>query len=118
MVDAPKNPGHLGARARHRLASPAEASPKSRRRAIVVVQRAAQALAPLDHACVSQMARLRADESIRQPLVIALDVIMRGEVVNRGPQRILSKQDHSLQAGFLDGLQESLGVRIQIWRSW
>src|ERR1022692_4125403 len=59
--------------------------------AIVVVQRASQALAPLDHACVSQMPRLRADESVRQALVIALGMIMRDEVLNGGPQRVLSK---------------------------
>ena len=58
---------------------------------IVVVQRAAQALAPLERACVSQMARLWTDESVRQPLMIALGMIMRDEVLNGGPQRVLSK---------------------------
>ena len=38
--------------------------------AVVVVQHAAQALAPLDHACFSKMARFWADESISQALVI------------------------------------------------
>jgi hypothetical protein len=66
-------------------------SPESCRGAIVVVERAAQALAPLDRACVSQMARLWADESVRQPLVIALAMVMRDEVLNGGPQRVLSK---------------------------
>ena len=54
--------------------------------AVVVVQHAAQALAPLDHACVSKMARFWADESVGQPLVIALGVIMGDEVVHGGPQ--------------------------------
>jgi hypothetical protein len=37
---------------------------------IVVVQRPAQPLAPLDRACVCPMARLWADESVPQPLMI------------------------------------------------
>jgi hypothetical protein len=57
---------------------------KSRRSAIVVVQRTAQALAALDRAHVSQMAHLRADESVRQALVISLGVILPDEVVNGG----------------------------------
>jgi len=58
----------------------------SGRGAVIVVQHAAQALAPLDHACVSKMARFWADESVGQPLVIALGVIMGDEVVHGGPQ--------------------------------
>ena len=42
----------------------------------IVVQHTAQALAPLDHACVSKMARSWAEESVGQPLVIALGVII------------------------------------------
>ena len=52
----------------------------SGRGAVIVVQHAAQALAPLDHACVSKMARFWVDESVGQPLVIALGVI---QVSNR-----------------------------------
>ena len=55
---------------------------ESRCGAVVVVQHAAQALTPLDHACVSKMARFWADESVGQPLVIALGVI---QVSNRTP---------------------------------
>ena len=58
----------------------------SGRGAVIVVQHATQALAPLDHACVSKMARFWADESVGQPLVIALGVIMGDEVVHGGPQ--------------------------------
>jgi hypothetical protein len=49
--------------------------------------------------------------------VIALGVVVGNEVLNGCPQRLLSKQDHLLQTGFLDGPYESLGVRIQIRRS-
>jgi hypothetical protein len=58
----------------------------SGRGAVIVVQHATQALAPLDHACVSKMAGFWADESVGQPLVIALGVIMGDEVVHEGPQ--------------------------------
>ena len=58
----------------------------SGRGAVIVVQHATQALAPLDDACISKMARFWADESVGQPLVIALGVIMGDEVVHGGPQ--------------------------------
>src|SRR6266850_5543876 len=58
----------------------------SGRGAVIVVQHAAQALAPLDHACVSKMARFWAEQSVGQPLVIALGVIMGDEIVHGGPQ--------------------------------
>ncbi len=58
----------------------------SGRGAVIVVQHATQALTPLDHACVSKMGRFWADESVGQPLVIALGVIMGDEVVHGGPQ--------------------------------
>ena len=45
---------------------------------------------PLDHPCLSELARCRADESIGQALVVALGVIMDHEIPNRGPQRLLS----------------------------
>ena len=54
----------------------------SGRGAVIVVQHATQALAPLDHACISKMARFWADASVGQPLVIALGVI---QVSNRTP---------------------------------
>src|SRR5438128_12697370 len=59
----------------------------SGRGAVIVVQHATQPLAPLDHACVSKMARCWADESVGQPLVIALGVIMGDEVV-RGREHL------------------------------
>ena len=44
--------------------------------AVVVVQHAAQALAPLNLAFVSEVASLWADDSVRQSLVIPLAMIM------------------------------------------
>ena len=58
----------------------------SGRDAVIVVQHAAQTLTPLDHACVFKMARFWVDESVGQPLVIALGVIVSDEVLHGCPQ--------------------------------
>src|ERR1700693_4021749 len=99
------------------LGSSAGSLTRSSGSAVVVVQHAAQALAPLDHACFSKMARFWADESIGQALVIAFGVIMRHKLLNPFAQRALTEPDHALQTGFLDAAHESLGVRIQIRRT-
>jgi len=65
-----------------------------------------------ESAGVSKMTCLGKDESIRQPLVIALAMIMRDEIPNGGPQRFLSEQDHPLQTGFFDAPHESFGVSV------
>ena len=82
--------------------------------AIVVVQHAAEALASLDVACVTEVARFWADEVIRQALVIALAMIMDDEVLNGCPQRLLPEEDHAIQAGLLDAADKSLRIGVQI----
>jgi len=42
---------------------------------------------------------------------------MRHEFVNPFAQRALAKEDHALQAGFLDAAYESLSVGVQVRRS-
>jgi hypothetical protein len=64
--------------------------------AVVVVQHAAQALAALDLTCVAEMARLWADELVRQALMIALAVIVGDEVLNGCTQRLLPEEDHAI----------------------
>ena len=70
----------------------------SGRGAIVVVQQAAQALAPLDLACVVQMAHLWTDELVRQALMISLSMIMGDEILHGAPQRLLAEEDEAVQA--------------------
>jgi hypothetical protein len=58
-------------------------------------------MAALNLTGVAQMARLWADEMVRQPLVIPFTVIMGHEILNGGPQRGLSdkirrSKQHSL----------------------
>ena len=85
--------------------------------AIVIVQHATQASASLDWSRGPNMLRLWKDQPIPQLLVIALGVIV-DEVINGCPQRLLAKQDHALQTRFFNGSHESLGMSIQIRRSW
>ena len=82
--------------------------------AVVVVQHAAQALAPLDLTCVAEMARLWADELVRQALMMALAVIVGDEVLNGCPQRLLPEKDHTVQAGLLDAADKSLRVGVRM----
>src|SRR5215469_7259391 len=84
---------------------------------VIVVQHAAQALAPLNLACVVEMACLGADVLVRQTLMIAFTVIMRDEVLNGCPQRFLVEDDHAIQAGLLDAAHKSLRVGVQVWRT-
>ena len=51
------------------------------------------ALAALNLACVAEMASFWTDELVRQTLVIAFTVIMRDEVLNGCPQRLLAEED-------------------------
>jgi hypothetical protein len=62
------------------------------------------------------MARLWADELVRQTLVITLAVIVGDEVLNGCPQRFLPEEDHALQAGLLDAAHKSLRVSVQVGR--
>jgi hypothetical protein len=63
---------------------------------VIVVQHAAQALAPLDHAGFPKLARFGTDQSVGQALVIAFVMVMCEEFVSGFTQRALAKQDHAL----------------------
>ncbi len=87
--------------------------------AVVVVQQAAQALAPLDLTGIVEVASLWTDELVRQALMIALGMIMGDEILNSCPQRFLAEEDYALQAGLLDATYKdasykSLCVGVQI----
>jgi hypothetical protein len=81
-------------------------------RSVIIVQQAAQTLSPLDHTGHSHVARLGAEESMGQTLVMPFRVIMRHELGNGFPQRALAEQDQPVQAGFFDRAHESLGIGI------
>src|SRR4051794_32863048 len=70
-------------------------------RAIVVVQHTAQSLPPLYRTRASHMTGLGKNDSIGQPLVVSLAMIMRHEISNGRLERRPSKQNHPLETGFL-----------------
>ena len=81
---------------------------------MVVLQHPAQPLPTLDRGAGLGNRLLREDQLVVQSLVIALAMIMSDELLNRPAQRLLPKQDHALQAGFLDRPDKALGVGIQV----
>jgi hypothetical protein len=87
---------------------------RSGRVAVVVVQHAAQATPPPDSASRPKVARFRADDLVREALMIPLGVIVLHEVLNGRPQGRLAEEDHPVQAGLLDASDKSFRVRIQI----
>jgi hypothetical protein len=54
------------------------------------------------------------NQLVPQALMIAFPVIVRYEVPNSGPQRCLSEEDQTIQAGLLDAAYKSLRVGVQI----
>ena len=83
---------------------------------IVILQHSAKSFATLDwtdnltHAC------FRIDQTVVETLMIALLVIMRYEFGDRPAERLLTKEDDSVQAFLLNGSHEPFHVRIQIRR--
>ena len=61
-----------------------------------------------------RMPRVRTDPCIIQTLVVALGMVMRDEFGSRFPHRALAKQDHPLQAGFLDRPYKPFGVGVAV----
>jgi hypothetical protein len=81
---------------------------------IVVIQHSASPLAALNRSTVHGTRLCRYDQAIPQPLVVPLVVIVHYEFVEGLSQRAFFEQDHPLQAGFLDGPDEVLGVGIVV----
>ncbi len=57
-------------------------------------------------------------DHIALPLVRPLGVIMFNVIVDRSFQRALAKEDQLVEAFFLDGSHESLGVGVEVGTSW
>jgi hypothetical protein len=49
--------------------------------------------------------------------MVSFSVIMSNELSNGDPKRVLSEEDHPLQAGFFDTAHEAFGVAVQVRRS-
>jgi hypothetical protein len=85
------------------------------RRAIVVIEEAAETLTTLN-AAGEPLRTYPVDQGIPEPLVIALDMIVLDEFSKSSSQMALSKGDHAVQAFVSDRPHESLGVRVGIGR--
>lgn len=48
------------------------------------------------------------------PPMISLAVITRDEFPNGGPERLFAKQDHPIQAGFLNAADAPFGVAVRV----
>src|ERR1051325_4520681 len=83
------------------------AATTSSRRAVVIVEHAAEALAVQHPTGIEKVSRLWVDETIRQTLVIAFHVIVDGEILDGRPQR-------SLPSKITLSRQDSLMVRTNL----
>ena len=68
---------------------------------MVVVQHAAQSLPPLYRTARSQVTRLGKNDSIGQPLMISLEMIMRDELGHRPSEVSFAYWDHPVETLFL-----------------
>lgn len=51
-------------------------------------------------------------------LMVSLVMVVFGELIDCSAQRVLTKEDHAIQAVFLDRMHEPLGVSVQIRWPW
>ena len=68
-------------------------------------------------AVVRILAAIRLDQSVVEPLVVPLGVVMSGELPRRFPKRSFSEEDHPIEAFVLDRPDETLGAGVQVGRT-
>ena len=85
--------------------------------AAIEAKHPAEPLEALDWSDRRLVAATLLDQSIVEPLMISLRVVMSRELASSLPKRSFSEEDHSVEALFLDRSDESLGVGVQIRRS-
>jgi hypothetical protein len=83
---------------------------------IIVVQPSAQPLPTLNRSTAAAVS-LPHNQPVAQSLVVPLAMVMLNKFVDGLPQGAFSTPDHPLPAGFLDGPDEALRVRIPIRRA-
>jgi hypothetical protein len=81
--------------------------------AVVIAEHSAQALAAFDLAGGLSDLVAGFNQSILQPLMAALGVVVRKVLAYGVPQRVLTEEDHPVQALVFDGPHEPLLMRIQ-----
>lgn len=86
----------------------------SRSGTIVVVQHAAQTLTAQHFSTTTSVAFIGHKQPVAETLVVSLAVIVQNELVNSFAQRAFTKEDHSVQAGFLNAANEAFRIGIQV----
>src|SRR5215469_18895087 len=84
----------------------------SRRRAVVILQHAAQSLAACDCSIMIGTKFLGHDQSVAETLVVSFQMVMQNEFLNYLTQRAFTKQDHLIQARFPDAADEPFGIGV------
>jgi len=88
---------------------------KSRGLTIVIVEHSAKPLV-LSYSAVRRDRLHWNNETVVEPLMVTLQMIMRHKLANRIPQRVFTKEDHLLQAILPNRSDEPFRICIQIRR--
>jgi hypothetical protein len=81
---------------------------------MVIIQQPAKPLAPFHCPDTVNRRSRQNNQPVSQALMIPLKMIMSNEFVHGIPQGTLTKEDHSLQAAFLNTADEPFRVSVQI----
>ena len=85
--------------------------------AVVIAEQAAQSLTTLHLPVGTADAFFRFEQRVPEPLMVALSVIMTDELSDGTAQRLLTEEDHPLQALALDRQNKPFDVSVQIRRT-
>ena len=78
----------------------------------IEAKRPSESLNAFDFAAGQRFAAIRLDQSIVEPLVIPLRVVMSGELPCRLPKRPFPEEDHPIKTLILDRPDEPFGVGV------
>ena len=81
---------------------------------MIIVEQAAQPPATADAAMTSSDAIVRFDQPGSEALMVALSVIMKNELGDGAAQRLLTEEDHPIQALALERQNKPFDVSVQI----
>jgi hypothetical protein len=87
----------------------------SSRGPIIIIEHSTEATAASNRCGAISETDLRVNENISDALMVSLAVIVSNELSHGVPQRVLSKQNDSLQTGLLDAADKTFGIAIQVW---
>ncbi len=83
---------------------------------MIEAQHSAESLAASHCSGCPGRSAIQLDQLVVETLVVPLPVVVLGELMERPVQRVLAEEDHAIQALFLDGANEPLGVGIAVGR--